>query len=199
MRAGFLVSVRGAPRVGAEVEKRAKAEAQAALRKLLEAARDDGAGVSESLELTPVDVANRGVFVLLLTGPNGGTLDAAGSLAQAAYSSLAAAVAAGTAADDGLGFQYCDKILPIQHQLSGEPTASGISEAVQAQLRLTRPASGSSVAVLVHVRGDDAHGAAERGGSHLTTVEAREAVLQATVNAGCGVDLQVRACSTRLH
>jgi hypothetical protein len=24
-------------------------------------------------------------------------------------------------------------------------------------------------------------------------------VLQATVNAGCGVDLQVRACSTRLH
>ncbi len=190
MGAGFLVSVRGAPRVGPEVEQRAKAEAQAAVLKLLEA---DGAEVAQAIELTAVDVANRGVFVLLLTGPNGSTLDAAGAVVQATYSSLAAAVSAGTAADDGLGFQYCDKILPIQEQLTGAPTASGISEAVRTQLELTPPAPDSSVAVLIHARGDDVHGAAERGGAHLTTVVAREAVLQATVGAGCGVDLQVRS------
>lgn len=193
-----MVSVRGAPRVGPEVERRAKAEAQAVLLKLLEAARADGAtGSAPDVELSAFDVANRGVFVLLLTGPDGSALDSAGSVVQTTYSSLAAAVSAGTAADDGFGFQYCDKILPIQHQLTGSPTASGISEAVRTQLELAPPAPDSSVAVLIHARGDDVHGAAERGGTHLTTVEAREAVLQATVGAGCGVDLQVRSYATR--
>lgn len=198
MRPGFLVTVRGAPRVGPEVEKRAKIEAQAVLTKLLTAARAGGDGMPQSLELSAVDVANSGVFVLLLTGPGGCAIDAAIELVQVAYSSLAAAVSAGTAADEGLGFQYCDKILPVQHQLSGAPTASGISEAVQLQLGLTPPAPGSSVAVLIHARGDDVHGAADRGGLHLTTTEAREAVLKVTVNAGCGVNLQVRALAV-LH
>jgi hypothetical protein len=199
MGAGFLVSVRGAPRVGPEVEKRAKAEAQTALQRLLVAAAPaPPAEASDTVEeeppalaLTPVDVANRGCFVLLLTG-GPSTPEAAGALVQAAYVALATAVSAGTAADDGLGFQYCDKILPLQVQL-GAPTAGGISEAVRALLGLSPPADGSSVAVLVHSRGDDVHGAAERGGAQLTSVETREAVLQATVQAGCGVNLQVRA------
>ena len=185
---GFLVSVRGAPRVGPEVQKRAVAEAQAALLSLMQPALAAEGLSADGVSLAPVEVANRGVFVLRLEG--GGA--AAAQLVQSAYTALAAAVNAGSAAEVEVGFQFCDKIMPLMAQLpsAAPPTAAAISEAVNAMLGRWPLPAGSTVAVLVHARGDDAHGAAARGGAQLASVEVREAVLSATVGKGCGINLQ---------
>ena len=98
--AGFLVTVRGSPRVGAEVQKRAVLEARGRLDELLAAAGCPG----PALELR--GVAHRGVFLLLLADGVGG----GGAAISAAYAALAAAANAGTAAL--AGFQFCDKVFP---------------------------------------------------------------------------------------
>ena len=68
-------------------------------------------------------------------------------------------------------------------------SAEAISGAVSSLLA-GRSVAGSSVAVLIHTRGDDAHGASDRGGAMLGTAAAREGALTATTAAGCGVNLQ---------
>lgn len=53
-----------------------------------------------------------------------------------------------------------------------------------------RLAAGSSIAIMVQLRGDDANGAANRGGAMLERIAARDAALQVVATEhGCSVDL----------